>query len=192
MSTEVEVTTKQQPAILRHADRALRILERGGVTLAGAGFGALALLLLIDMIRRRLFNETFVWLEDFTSLYLLSAGYFLSLAYTHRINAHIYVDVISSHLSERSRRAMRLLGELAGITLFALIFYAGLRLTGDEFTHHRHGVVTLTWPTWTYYVLVPIGAGLAALRSLLNLFLVPFTDPSDSETAAGAAAAESI
>ena len=41
-------------------------------------------------------------------------------------------------------------------------------------------MVTLTWPTWTYYVLVPIGAGLAVLRSVVNLVSGP-TEPAVTE-----------
>lgn len=176
--------------VLHGADRGLRAVERAGVSVAGLCIGVLGTLLLVDMVRRRLLNETFVWLEDFSSLYLLAGAYFLSLAFTHRVNAHIYIDVISSRLGERQKRVVRFLGELAGILLFALIFYAGLRVAADEYTHDRHGVVTLTWSTWTYYVLVPIGAGLATLRSLLNLFLVPADEAPDE--ADGSHAAESI
>jgi TRAP-type C4-dicarboxylate transport system permease small subunit len=175
-------------AVLEQLDRGLRALERIGVTLAGAGIGVLAVLLLVDMVRRRLLNETFVWLEDLSSLYLLSGAYFLALAYTHRVGAHIYIDVVSSHLGPRAQRVVRFVGELCGILFFSLVLWAGARVLGDEISHDRHLVVTLTWPTWTYYVLVPVGAGLAALRSLLNLFLVPADQEPDQTSGVSAAA----
>ncbi|WP_205198389.1 TRAP transporter small permease [Aeromicrobium sp. YIM 150415] len=166
---------------VRAVDRWVRPIERALAMMAGLGVGILAFLLLVDMIRRRFFNETFAWLYNFTGLYVFAAAIFLSLAYAHRLNAHIALDVITTHLSRRWNRVFGFVGELVGIVLFTILAYAGLRATSEAFSAGYTGERTLPWPLWTHYVLLPIGASLAVIRSMLKLLAGDALDDPESD-----------
>lgn len=122
----------------------------------------------IDVVMRYVFRAPLNWSYDFISLYAMAGLFFLALAPAYRERAHIGVDVLIEHLSDRARVSVDLLGDVIGFGLFALIFWVGLQRTWVSYSQGEVLAGLIAWPTWLSNGVVPLGTALLLLRMILS------------------------
>ncbi|HEX6959929.1 MAG TPA: TRAP transporter small permease [Ferrovibrio sp.] len=154
----------------------IRALGRGiGRIEAVAGVIAAAVMFLIMMIAtadvgmRYIFNSPFSWAYDLIGLYLMTALFYLVLSATFAHHAHVSVDILQHYMSLKQRRICEVVICACAFFLFAAIAYAGADRAWTSFTDGDVLAGQIPWPTWPSIALVPLGAGLLALRLVLHV-----------------------
>jgi TRAP-type mannitol/chloroaromatic compound transport system permease small subunit len=102
--------------------------------------------------------------------YLFGAAVFLGASYTLKLNEHVRVDIVYSHLSER----MRLIIDAVGLLVFlipAMAFFAWLSwpvfvraFESGEMSSNYGGL-----PQWPILLVLPLGFALLSLQGLSEL-----------------------
>lgn len=114
-------------------ERLIRVVESVNTWVGKAAswlYPVLMLVIVLNVVLRYAFSLGSIMLEEL-QWHLYSAGFLLGLAYTYVDDAHVRVDVVYSHLSERKRLWIDLFG-----CLFLLIPFTAL----------------LTWDAWPYFL----------------------------------------
>lgn len=144
----------------------LRAIERLATAVGSLCLLALMLIVTADVGARYFLNRPFVWSYDVITLYLTPALFFLVLSDSFRCGAQVNVDVLHRLLPRAVRRFTDALCDLLAFALFALIAYAGALRAVASFVNGDVTVGVVPWPTWPSAALVPLGAGMLALRLL--------------------------
>lgn len=149
-------------------DALLRRLE--SVVSLAAVFALFAMMLIVvaDVFMRYALNNPFAWAYDLVGLYLLAAVFFLSLSSTFAAHAHVSVDLLMHQMGPLGRRRAETLGALVGLAVMAPIAWVGFQRMLESLAGGDRLPGALPWPTWIADALVPIGAGLLALRLALT------------------------
>ncbi|MFG1637199.1 TRAP transporter small permease [Pseudonocardia alni] len=153
-------------------DRVLRTVENAAAAVGLTGVVVTVALIVIDVALRYLVGAPLSWSVGFVGDYALVGLFFLGLSYTVREGAHVRIDLVHKRLGPAGRRMLAVTGSALTAVFLALVGYGGLLLTAGALRHGDvplAGASELSWPVWTSAVLVPIGAGLAGLRSLHTL-----------------------
>jgi TRAP-type mannitol/chloroaromatic compound transport system permease small subunit len=130
---------------------------------------AMALLSSINAISRYLFNRSSnAWLE--MQWYMFAAIFLLCAGYTLLHNEHIRIDVVSSHLSRRTRIWIDIFGTLFFLLPMAILI---LKLSwpifmnawdSGEMSSNAGGLIR-----WPARMLVPLGFALLSLQGISEL-----------------------
>lgn len=158
------------------------------VWMAGSAL-ALALMMLVtvvDVVLRYLFNSPFGWSREFMAEYLLIGLFFLGLSYTFRVSGHISIDAFMRRLSARSQRILSVVGNVLACVFFALIVYTGAIRTWEAWVTNEIAIggAALPWPTWTSYILIPLGTVVLTLRILHSIAAAESGPDGSAETEA--------
>lgn len=139
-----------------------------------ARFGSLADWLIFLSVLISAGNATMRYLLDYSTngllevqWYLFGAAVFLGASYTLKMNEHVRVDILYSHLSERAR----LIVDATGLLLFlipAMAFFAWLSwpvflraFESGEMSSNYGGL-----PQWPILLVLPLGFALLVLQGL--------------------------
>lgn len=163
-------------------DSALRSTENAFAAVGLAGLAATVVLIVVDVALRYLVGAPLSWSVGFVGDYALIGLFFLGLSYTVREGAHVRIDLVHDRLGAGGQRVLALLGPLLTAVFLALVGYGGLLLTLDSVRFGDaplDGASELSWPVWTSVILVPLGAGLAVLRTLHDLVIELRRGPPD-------------
>jgi TRAP-type mannitol/chloroaromatic compound transport system permease small subunit len=102
--------------------------------------------------------------------YLFGAAVFLGASYTLKMNEHVRVDIVYSHLSERARLVVDAIGLLVFL-LPAMAFFAWLSwpvfvraFESGEMSSNYGGL-----PQWPILFMLPLGFALLTLQGLSEL-----------------------
>ncbi|MGE5511512.1 MAG: TRAP transporter small permease subunit [Bacteroidota bacterium] len=115
-----------------------------------------------DVVARYVFNSPTMWADEMAS-YLLIAIVFLGLAHNLRTDAHIRIDVITTHVPLRLRLILEVFAYAAGI-LFSILLVIGTWTRFDNFwTRHTLSDSPLMTPLWIAMVPVMVGAVVLAI-----------------------------
>lgn len=140
-----------------------------GVCRLGAylGIGALTIAILIvvvDVVWRRIGDQALIGAVDLTQLCVMAAA-FLSIPYAFARRAHVVVDLLASRLPPGGRRALDALGAAASVALLALVLHLGWGRAMEQF---RYGDVSqdLAIPMIWYWGFVLVGMALSVLAAL--------------------------
>ncbi|MEZ5657084.1 MAG: TRAP transporter small permease subunit [Burkholderiaceae bacterium] len=103
---------------------------------------------------------------------LLLMFIFLALGAAYLRDAHVRVDVMSSHLSERVRALIEVLGALFLVLPFGLIvLWYGVDMTATVFGAGERAVFALgAGARWIVVGTVPLGIGLVCLGVMVRMF----------------------
>lgn len=122
-----------------------------------------------EVIARYVFNSPTNWAHEamflmFGMQYLMAGGFCL------RENAHVRVDVLYTHLSERGKALADLI-----TSVFFFIFTVTLLVTGWIFFHDAWSAQEVSFTEWgiQYYPVkfaLPLGAALLLLQGIVRLF----------------------
>ena len=150
-----------QPAsasIIQSTERVIAGVERIGMLLAAAFLFAIKIIVVSDVFCP----------YDLIAMYLMAGLFFLVLSSAYAARAHVGVDILYQMMPPRLRHVADLVTNLAGLVLFGLIARIGFDRFLAAFLSGDIIAGSIPWPTWLSYVLVPLGAGMLALRMLVH------------------------
>lgn len=142
-----------------------------------ARFGELADWLIFASVLISAGNATVRYLFSYSSnglleiqWYLFGAAVFLGASYTLRMNEHVRVDIVYSHLSNRGRLIVDIFGMLVFL-LPAMVFLAWLSwpvflraFESGEMSSNYGGL-----PQWPILLMLPLGFALLTLQGFSEL-----------------------
>ena len=153
-------------------DRILKVvgaLEKIASSIAAAFMFAIMMIVFSDVIMRYAFNKPFSWAYDLISLYIMAGVFFLSLSSTYAANGHISVDILLPRFSAAIQRLCIIISNLVGLAIFIPITWLGYQRALENFSSGDVMAGAIPWPTWASAGMVPIGAGILALRLAVHL-----------------------
>lgn len=149
--------------------RALTAIEKVTSAIAACFMFAIMIIVFSDVVMRYVFNRPFSWAYDLISLYIMAGVFFLSLSGTYAVNGHISVDILLPRFSAAIQRLCIIISNLVGLAIFIPITWLGYQRALDNFSSADVMAGAIPWPTWASAGLVPIGAGILALRLAVHL-----------------------
>ena len=163
MTNNVAYATSQTAA-----ERAVFVLERVATGFAATSFVVIVCITVADVVLRYAAHRPLMWSYDFISWYPMVALFFFAISDSWRSGHHIRVDLLIRHLGTRAKAGFGLLGATVALCVIALIAYTGALqfLASWDSDERLTGVVE--WPLWPSKLIVPLGAGLFALRLLVD------------------------
>jgi TRAP-type C4-dicarboxylate transport system permease small subunit len=164
-----------QAMMLERLDRALTAVERFASALAAVALFLIMAIVASDVALRYLFNRPWGWSYDFISLYVMVGLFFLALSRTFAVNGHVSVDLLHHYLTPSTRRWCELVICLLSAGLFTLIAQAGAARAWQSYIENDILVGALAWPSWPSAALMPLGAGMIALRLGLSMVCHAYT-----------------
>ena len=151
-------------SFLEKSDRALRVVEKAGIVVAGIFMFAIMLVVVIDVVMRYFFNSPLEGSFELISLYLMVGLFFFALSDTLAHDAHVAVDILHLYMSPRMRHAAELVGYVLATPVFAAVCYLSAVTTWESFQGNDVLAGHIPWPTWVAQICVPIGVGVLVLR----------------------------
>lgn len=148
--------------------RGLGALERVATTIAASFMFVIMIVVFSDVIMRYVFNRPFSWAYDLIALYLMTGVFFLVLSSAYAEGAHVSVDILQQRFPPAAIRLTELVTGAIGFVIFALIAYLGFVRAADSLRASDVLAGAIPWPMWPSIGLVPLGAGLLALRLALQ------------------------
>jgi TRAP-type C4-dicarboxylate transport system permease small subunit len=162
-----------------------RTSASAGQGLAGTGVLCVVVMMVLvtyEVGSRYLFNSPTTWSDEIAS-YLLIAIVFLGLAQNVRQGGHIRIDVVTSLLSTRARRALEVMAYGLGM-VFAVMLLAGTWTRFVNFwARHTTSDSPLMTPLWIPMTPVLLGTAIFTLAMVagfvisLHVFLTDGVKP---------------
>lgn len=132
--------------------------------LAAGSLAAAAVLAIVAVILRSLFNEIIFWSEE-AIIYLVIFSTFVGSVITLRHNEHVNVDIIAVFLKDRGRKLMAVLGTVVLLAYLGIIgFYAWLLVFEPQSSNTTTPAMNL--PLWVVTLPLPVGLTLMFLRGV--------------------------
>lgn len=153
------------------ADRILSRIELATAVIACVALAAIMTILFLDGVMRYLLNSPLTFAMDIVTLYLLSAGLLLTLAYTLRQGGHISVDMFSAMMSWRSQSFLLGLSLLAAVPVIGIMGYELAKSSWASWVRGEMLVGLHALPLWLSRGIVALSFVCLNLRILhLGLF----------------------
>jgi TRAP-type C4-dicarboxylate transport system permease small subunit len=128
---------------------------------------AMGLLVVTDVILRRLFNSPISWTLEVIEV-MLTVVVFFTVAYCAVTRGHISVDVLTSRLPPKGRAIVNVIGCFLGIILFGFMTWCSIRSAIEDLASHRTtGIVHI--PIYPFVFVVAFGSILLVLVLLAQL-----------------------
>ncbi|MGH1539517.1 MAG: TRAP transporter small permease [Arenicella sp.] len=102
-----------------------------------AGVGALViaiLMVIVDIIWRRIFSEVFLGTVDITQLCVMVAA-FWSIPYAFSEGAHVSVDLLSGSLPKRMLKVFEILASLIGLLVMTVILFLSCIRAMEQYSY---------------------------------------------------------
>ena len=147
-------------------------LERGCMVICEIAIVAMAIIVIMEIVSRNLFNYSFEMSEELGG-YIIVGISFLSLSVCQVYRSYHHVQFIQARLSPRMRAASHLLFDVLSLAFCCLLLW---QLTRYVMQSHRTGDVAMTLlatPLWIPQAIMPIGVA-AAIVSLTRSALGNF------------------
>ena len=164
--------------LLHRVDTTIEMVEKAFVFVGLGVFFLIVPYTTIDVILRYFFNSPMlgsVELGEISMAILL----FLCMGSTTRFKEHLSVEIFASRLDPNKQVILERIGYLMGFILFALIVWQGTKI-GLKMWHRNETTAILDLPRYGFRLLLPIGAFLACLESILH-FIKTFTSDKNLE-----------
>jgi TRAP-type C4-dicarboxylate transport system permease small subunit len=155
--------------VIKASLRALTAIEKVTSAIAACFMFAIMIIVFSDVVMRYVFNRPFSWAYDLISLYIMAGVFFLSLSGTYAVNGHISVDILLPRFSAAIQRLCIIISNLVGLAIFIPITWLGYQRALDNYISSDVLAGAIAWPTWASAALVPVGAGILALRLAVHL-----------------------
>ncbi len=127
--------------------------------------------IITQVVLRRGFGSGLIVLEEL-QWHLYAIGVMFGLAYAQATNAHVRVDVLSNHLSSKSKHIIEITGILFLLLPFLyVIFYHSLDFVYEAWrTAERSNAPSGLPYRWLIKSVIPVSIGFLMLTSLNRLF----------------------
>jgi TRAP-type C4-dicarboxylate transport system permease small subunit len=139
---------------------------------AAAAVFAIMMIVVVDVVMRYVFNAPLSWSFDLISIYLMGAGFFLTLSQTLRLEHHVNVDLAYASFSLRVRRVLKLVGWSISAGVFGWITWLATTTAVNRFVNSDAIAGAVIWPTWIPAALGALGFGVMTLRLVLGVLVL--------------------
>lgn len=151
----------------------IRNILRGlSTTIAATSIALMAILMTTEVFLRYFLSSPLGWNVSFVQQYLMIGLVFFGLSYTYRCGSHVSVDLLYDRASPHSRLFMNILSNLVLLITLGFIIWASLLSTIDAWRLNEippPGGADLSWPTWIWRAILPLGATLMWIEVLDNM-----------------------
>lgn len=130
--------------------------------------GGISLISLANVVVRYTTNASFAFTEEF-SVFLMVVLAFSGAAVAARSNEHIRISLLENYLGLAGRRIVYVLQWLGSAVVLGLIVWYGGWLTYEEYSWESLSP-GLGYPTWVYFIWLPVLASAIIVRCTQNLF----------------------
>ncbi len=175
--------------ILQIVNGAIGVIEGAFMTVAVVVMNAIMLIVTVDVALRYIFNSPLPWTFDVVSIYLMVALFFLSVSDTLQHNRHVSVDILHRFTKRALQRSMELVGYVASLPLFWIMFERGSAYFWDSYVTGAATVGNVFWPTWMSAAFIPLGLGLLLSRIVFRVCALVVALINRAERVEGAIAA---
>ena len=152
-------------------DRAVALIDRYILGLAGIGLVLMMLHICIDVVSNLVFGSPVALTNAAVTVYYMIAVAFLPLAAGEYRGAHIGVDLVVNHLPAAVRRNLDHVVQVLCLAVYSGLTIQSTQLAVEKLSANAYLMEQTTRvSTWPSYFLVPLGFGLIAL--LIGLRLV--------------------
>jgi len=128
---------------------------------------AMVLLIVVDVVSRRIFNSPLSFSFELIEL-LLVTTVFLALVYTTSVQRHISVDVLTSRFSAKARTITDRVTDFISLVVFALIGWRSIVQAGRIWEMGKEtGILGI--PIYPFLYVVAFGSIIASLIILVSL-----------------------
>jgi TRAP-type C4-dicarboxylate transport system permease small subunit len=128
----------------------------------------ISLISLANVVVRYTTNASFAFTEEF-SVFLMVVLAFSGAAVAARSNEHIRITLLENYLGLVGRRIVYILQWLGSIVVLGLVVWYGGLLTYEEYSWESLSP-GLGYPTWVYFIWLPVLASAIIVRCTQNLF----------------------
>lgn len=133
----------------------------------------ISLIMIFEVVSRYFFKSPLGWNVYLIEQYLMVGMVFLGLSYTHRTKSHVAVDVIFNKMKGTNQKVAELTSKVVILVVLLLIIWGGVASAYDSWYLGESpppGGSALSWPTWIWKALIPLGASIMALDVLCECF----------------------
>lgn len=129
---------------------------------------AIFALLLVEVIRRYVFNSPSVWANELTQM-LFGAFVILSGGYVLRWDGHVSVDIVQAHLPKKARAVVDIVTSSLFFLFTGVLLYYGGSMAWDSLIGWEHSESAWNPPLYPIKLAIPLGALLLILQGLAKL-----------------------
>lgn len=140
-----------------------RLLMRGCGAVAAVLFGAVAVLVTVDVVLRNLGFGTLPWIVE-VSEYSLPVATFLTAPWLLHVNQHVRVEILVSSVSRRAARWLDHVADLIGLAASLTLGWYALQVILDSRAIGSLVIKTLVFPEWWLFAPVPFAGILLAIE----------------------------
>ena len=148
--------------------RSINTVNRIGVVLAEIALILLLLLVFHEVIARYLFDRPTTYSVELSE-YLLIFIAFIAGGWVLREDKHVRMRSLVNLFPTRLRQGIRCLNLLLVFSFCAVLVWQGTRSAMMAFHGGYHSSSLLNVPMWLPYSVIPLGALLLALQSIVSL-----------------------
>jgi TRAP-type C4-dicarboxylate transport system permease small subunit len=150
------------------AEKFNEFLDRFLMIVTGSALLFSTLLTFTGVILRYVFAISFEWNEELCRYSMIIIVYFWAGAMIRK-RQHIALTILSDHLKQRNQIFHRLGVNLLAVSFGIPIAAWGFQLVGDALASELR-TLSLLFPLWPAYAIVPIGVTLIVIQSILDIF----------------------
>jgi C4-dicarboxylate transporter, DctM subunit len=116
-----------------------------------------------EVIMRYVFNSPTTWVLE-TTIYLIIAATFISLAYVMLEKGHVKVDFVTVHLSHKTAALLETSTSVFGILYCMVLGWQGWKVTVRAFQLGERSPTLLGVPLWIPELFIPLGCALLTFQ----------------------------
>ncbi len=143
-------------------------ISTGGGWVAVVAMWLLTGLIATEVIGRAVFNHSFLFTMDVSSWLLVTLA-IMGAAWTLKVEGHIRISLISSHLSQRSQHWLLLPLATAGTIVFAFVAWYAWQGMAKYYVMHTATVSFVRFPLWPIWLVLFVGSALLSLQFAATL-----------------------
>ena len=146
------------------------------LSILAGGFAAICIAIQIvvvfyEIVMRSLFNRPTLWSFNLSTYLLIAIG-LIGSSYAMLHGSHVSVKIVSSRLPQRVQAILNIVMYTITLTTFlSVLFWLGLKMFMQNLASgSADPFATLTWPLWTVYWIIPVGAFLLILQTISTIY----------------------
>lgn len=125
-------------------------------------------LLLVEVIRRYIFNSPTVWANEFTQM-LFGAYVVLCGGHILASGGHVNVDIIFSRLSRKTQAKVDIITSFLFFMFCVMMVYYGGSLAWESLSTFEHSQSAWNPPIYPAKLAIPVGAALLLIQGIAKL-----------------------
>jgi len=154
----------------RLLDRLLCVERLNTWMAAASSWSLLAMTLIVgvEVFSRYVFNRPTIWAWD-VNVQLMLLLLMLGMAEVYRRDAHVRVDILTSHLSPRARAMLDVLFAPVFFFIVIVLVWTGWNYFHDSYGRLEHASTLLAPPLYPIKFTLPLGGAMLLLQGLVKL-----------------------